>query len=352
LKRLLVVISIFAVHGLQAQRNSDVIDYINTYKEIAIREMQRSGIPASITLAQGIHESMAGKSDLVQKSNNHFGIKCRAEWKGEKVYHDDDARGECFRSYTKAEESYVDHSDFLRNGTRYAFLFEFDPTEYSQWAYGLKKAGYATNPAYANMVINIIADNNLQEYTLIALERSKNNDQGFAVNNNMPVISTMNKGAADDNMLIENQNNNTIQEPLLTEYSEGDAYPTGFFTINHAKVMYASAGTSLFALASNNNIAFKKLLEYNDLGNVDIINQSQLIFLERKPKKSEVRDYHIVASAETIEEIAQKEGVQLESLFEYNKMQKGLQPATGEKVYLHPGKPSYYPRLLAKNSVK
>ena len=169
MKRLLVVIAIFAVQGLKAQRNSDVVDYINTYKEIAIREMQRSGIPASITLAQGIHESMAGKSDLVIKSNNHFGIKCRDEWKGERVYHDDDARGECFRSYTKAEESYVDHSDFLKNGARYAFLFKIDPADYSQWAYGLKKAGYATNPKYPQILIKYIEDYNLQQYTLIAM---------------------------------------------------------------------------------------------------------------------------------------------------------------------------------------
>src|ERR1044072_8039346 len=179
-KRLLVVISIFAATGLQAQRNSDVIDYINAYKEIAIREMQRSGIPAAITLAQGIHESMAGKSDLVQKSNNHFGIKCRDEWKGERVYHDDDARGECFRSYEKAEQSYIDHSDFLKNGARYAFLFSYDATDYSQWAYGLKKAGYATNPKYPQILIKYIEDYNLQQYTLIAMGKLSPNDEVLA----------------------------------------------------------------------------------------------------------------------------------------------------------------------------
>ena len=118
---------------------------------------------------------------------------------------------------------------------------------------------------------------------------------------------------------------------------------------NQTKVIYANAGTSLFALANNHNIAYKKLLEYNNInGNVDILQKNQLIFLEKKPKKSTSKDYHIVAASETIEEIAQKEGVQLESLYEYNKLQKGMQPAPGEKIYLHPGKPSYYPKLLAR----
>src|SRR5687768_18485417 len=112
LKRILVVVlTLLAVNGLVAQNNSDVIDYINTYKELAITEMQKSGVPASITLAQGIHETMAGKSVLVLKSRNHFGIKCKSSWAGGKVYHDDDAQGECFRSYTTAAESYADHSD-------------------------------------------------------------------------------------------------------------------------------------------------------------------------------------------------------------------------------------------------
>ncbi len=125
-----------------AQKPEIVQDYINTYKQLAIQEMVRTGVPASITLAQGIHETEAGQSDLVLKSNNHFGIKCKTGWQGEKVYHDDDARGECFRSYSKPEESYSDHSDFLKNGSRYAFLFQLDPTDYRSWAYGLKKAGW------------------------------------------------------------------------------------------------------------------------------------------------------------------------------------------------------------------
>ncbi len=114
-------------------------DYINTYKDLAIEEMQRTGVPASIKLAQGIHETMAGTSDLVLKSNNHFGIKCKSNWTGESVTHDDDARGECFRKYDSPLDSYRDHSDFLKGSQRYASLFKLDPLDYADWAYGLKK---------------------------------------------------------------------------------------------------------------------------------------------------------------------------------------------------------------------
>ena len=128
---------------------------------MAIREMQRTGVPASITLAQGILETEAGKSDLVIRSNNHFGIKCKSSWTGEKVYHDDDAQGECFRKYSDAEDSYKDHSDYLRTQPRYASLFSLDPLDYKGWATGLKKAGYATNPRYAQILIKYIEKYNL-----------------------------------------------------------------------------------------------------------------------------------------------------------------------------------------------
>jgi LysM repeat protein len=320
LKRLLVVISIFAVHGLQAQRNSDVIDYINTYKEIAIREMQRSGIPASITLAQGIHESMAGKSDLVQRSNNHFGIKCQAQWKGEKVYHDDDARGECFRSYPKAEESYVDHSDFLRKGSRYAFLFEFEPTEYSQWAYGLKKAGYATNPKYPQILIKYIEDYNLQQYTLIAMGKLSPKDEILAGSGKPVSIST---GVA-----IREINFPSAAKPVVD-------YPIGEFRINNTKVTFVKAGTSLLGIAKQYDISLKHLLDFNEMEEEegDILTHDQLVFLQRKRRSGEA-EFHEVKPGETLYDICQSEGIRLESLIGYNHLQDQPEPAVGEKLYL------------------
>src|SRR5688500_4194064 len=143
-----------------SQKKAIVQEYINEYKELAIAEMKRTGVPASITLAQGIHESGAGNSKLAAASNNHFGIKCKSNWTGETVRHDDDAKAECFRKYSCVEDSYRDHSDFLKNGTRYSFLFSIDPADYSEWAIGLKKAGYATNPKYPQMLIKLIEDYN------------------------------------------------------------------------------------------------------------------------------------------------------------------------------------------------
>ncbi|MBS1654134.1 MAG: glucosaminidase domain-containing protein, partial [Bacteroidetes bacterium] len=161
-----------------AQRPEDIQKYIDAYKAIAISEMQRTGVPAAIKLAQGIHETEAGTSDLVLKSNNHFGIKCKTGWSGQSVTHTDDAPNECFRKYDSPLDSYKDHSDFLRNSPRYASLFNLDPTDYKGWAYGLKKAGYATNPKYPQIIIKLIEDYNLEDYTLIALGRKSDDSNG------------------------------------------------------------------------------------------------------------------------------------------------------------------------------
>ena len=158
---ILLVCVIFVYNTLTAQ-NPAIIRYINTYKFLAIQEMQRTGVPASIKLAQGILETQAGESDLVKRSNNHFGIKCKTAWNGNKVYHDDDEKGECFRAYGSAEDSYRDHSDFLKRSQRYAFLFQLDPADYKDWAKGLKKAGYATNPKYTQQLIKYIETYDLQ----------------------------------------------------------------------------------------------------------------------------------------------------------------------------------------------
>ncbi len=144
-------------------------EYVQKYKGLAIEEMKRMGVPAAITLAQGLLETEDGNSDLLKESNNHFGIKCKNTWTAETVSHDDDAPGECFRKYKTAEDSYRDHSNFLRGNTRYAFLFQLDPTDYKAWAYGLRKAGYATNPRYPEILIKNIEDNNLEQYTDEAL---------------------------------------------------------------------------------------------------------------------------------------------------------------------------------------
>ena len=162
-------------------------DYISTYREIAISEMKRTGVPASITLAQGMIESDYGRSTLARNANNHFGIKCHNGWTGATVRHNDDRRNECFRKYRNPDESFYDHSDFLRTGSRYSFLFEIPSDDYKSWARGLKKAGYATNPDYANMLIRKIEQFNLDAY-----------DRGYTANKIKSGFSTSTRSIKSD----------------------------------------------------------------------------------------------------------------------------------------------------------
>ena len=163
----IITIGIFFVSKAQSNELADA--YINQFKTIAITEMQRTGVPAAIKLAQGIYESAYGQSNLVKRSNNHFGIKCKTGYTGPYVLHDDDRRNEKFVKYEDARQSYIDHSDFLKNRPFYTALFDLDPRDYKAWANGLKKAGYATNPKYAQMIISLIERYNLQNYSLMAL---------------------------------------------------------------------------------------------------------------------------------------------------------------------------------------
>ncbi len=173
MKRKTILFLLLMTALTSSAQNAELIrNYITTYKDLAILEMQRTGVPASITLAQGIHESGAGMGTLALVSNNHFGIKCKSNWTGETIKHNDDARGECFRKYPAAEDSYRDHSDFLKSSQRYASLFTLDPADYEGWAHGLKKAGYASNPKYPQALIKLIEDYQLQEYTFIALGKN------------------------------------------------------------------------------------------------------------------------------------------------------------------------------------
>ena len=177
--QLIILTSLFSCKAYkpvvsQSGTGGTSVDYINKYKDLAVSEMKRTGIPASITLAQGMIESDFGRSRLAREANNHFGIKCHNDWTGPTIRHNDDRRNECFRKYRKPEESYYDHSDFLKSGSRYSALFYLDPADYKGWARGLKKAGYATNPDYANMLIRKI-----EEYNLYDFDRVQVTDQAF-----------------------------------------------------------------------------------------------------------------------------------------------------------------------------
>jgi len=179
----------------QEAPNENIIKYIEQYAALAVKEMERTGVPASIKIAQGIHETNAGKSDLVLQSNNHFGIKCKSSWTGEKVYHNDDAEGECFRKYEDAKASYLDHSDYLTSQPRYAFLFEYDANDYEAWAWGLKKAGYATNPIYAQTLIKYIEAYQLNELNKFAENEADGDlENYFEKIRNKPLEAVSNSG--------------------------------------------------------------------------------------------------------------------------------------------------------------
>lgn len=320
--QLSLLLCIFLGGHAFAQSSAVIKAYIQQYRNIAMEEMKRTGVPASITLAQGIHETGAGQSQLVLKSNNHFGIKCKAEWKGPSVSHDDDARGECFRKYDNPYESYRDHSDFLVTRKHYASLFELDPTDYEGWAHGLKKAGYATNPRYPQILIKLIRDYNLQDYTLIALGRKEApQDEQWA--NATPVQEKVN--------------------PAIAVISEEDevpsSYPSGVFRINATKVIWVTKGSSFLSIANEHNVPLKRLFEFNDMPEQEEASKSQLLYLQRK-RKTGANEFHTVALNENLYEIAQKEGIRLESLLEYNLLKADMQPQTGEVLYLRKHAPA------------
>jgi LysM repeat protein len=319
------------------QTSETVRRYIAQFKDAAVDEMIRTGVPASITLAQGIHESGAGQSDLVRRSNNHFGIKCKTEWKGEAVYHDDDARGECFRKYNDPMESYKDHSDFLKNRSHYAFLFNLDPTDYEAWAYGLKKAGYATNPKYPQIIIKIIRDYSLQEYTLLALERRNH------PNNNVVLVKTESNTA-----ISGTEGSASIEIPARSAFRAAD-YPSDVFQINQTDVVFVPKGTSYLKIAEEFEMSMARLMEFNDLTASDVAGYDQLIFLDRK-RKVGAKEFHVVEAGETLHDIAQKEGIRLSSLMALNQLRNGMMPKVGEKLYLQNEAPSL-PVLTSTNAV-
>lgn len=320
--------------SVKAQENETILQYIAEYRDLAISEMQRTGVPASIKLAQGIHETTAGTSALVRKSNNHFGIKCKSNWTGPSVSHDDDARGECFRKYDRSADSWKDHSDFLKGSPRYASLFDLDPMDYKDWAYGLKKAGYATNPRYPQIIVKLIEDYHLQDYTLIALGKMKTGEETIAqlpakIKDAISPVQTTEKTTVQE----------TIEEPVAVAAEERPSYPSGEFRINDTRVIYASGGTSMLSVAQRYNIALAKLFEFNDMEPVEVLANDQLIYLQRKRKTCNT-EFHIVKPGETLHDIARIEAIRLESLMEYNYLGNNSRLSAGTKLYLNKKAPA------------
>ena len=273
---LITVLTIFVCLALQAQtRNKQYEDYIKKYRELAVDEMKKYHIPASITLAQGLLESGAGQSNLARKSNNHFGIKCGSDWNGKTVSHDDDARGECFRAYKHPKQSYEDHSKFLAGRPRYASLFKLKITDYKGWARGLKKAGYATNPRYADQLIDIIELYDLDKYDR--------------------------KGGLK--WMKENPN------------------PHQPYIANDLVYIVVRAGDSWKSISKEFDISQSKLRKYNDLYKGYILQVSDILYLEKKNKKAgKEHIVHVLRAGESMYSISQKYGIRLKNLYKLNKM--------------------------------
>jgi hypothetical protein len=318
-----------------AQNSEQVLAYIIKYKDIAILEMQRTGVPASITLAQGIHETGAGTSDLVLRSNNHFGIKCKSNWTGASVLHDDDARGECFRKYDDPIESYKDHSDFLKNRPNYSSLFKLDELDYKAWAFGLKKAGYATNPKYPQILIDLIEKYNLQDYSMMALGKMKYE----------PPIAGEEKKVDEENPVHTSNTNDEVEKPVEATIN----YPSGEFRINETRVVFVKKGTAYLSIAQQYDVSLARIFDFNEIRQSEVAEKDQLLFLQRK-RKTGAGEFHIVQPGETLNSIAQSEGIRLESLLEYNNLSSNLQPAVGEKLNLRT-KSSFIPKLLSSGKV-
>ena len=315
MRKTIVIILLVLFQNATAQ-NANVLKYIETYKVLAISEMKRTGIPASITIAQGILETESGNSELVIKSNNHFGIKCKSTWTGETVYHNDDERGECFRKYNTAEESYRDHSNFLRSSERYASLFNLNSDDYKGWAHGLKKAGYATNPRYPYILINSIEKYNLHQYTLLGNSAESVFDKGEV------------KTATDQEQTI------TMNPQVINSNEEESSLKkTKYKSIEAVDV---PAGTSLLAIATRFKIALSKLLEYNDLSQDGLLIERQWIFLEKKLKEGE-QDQIVTRRGQSLHDVAQENAIQMESLLKYNDIKHDEAIPAKTMIALRPG---------------
>ncbi|MDD2437132.1 MAG: glucosaminidase domain-containing protein [Massilibacteroides sp.] len=290
-------ISTFILCSLSAEaqrKNKSYIKYIDQYNYIAIKHQNKYGIPASITLAQGILESGAGLSELARKSNNHFGIKCHNDWKGGRTYHDDDYRGECFRKYKRVEDSYEDHALFLTQRPRYAHLFSLNRKDYKGWARGLQKSGYATDKAYANKLIKMIEDYELYKF--------------------------------DSQVNAKRTNSTSSSRPVLIR----DIFKT------HGLIyIYARENDSFEDIAYDLGFKPKDLQKYNEVPTDFPLQKGDIIYLQKKKKKADKPYYdHVIQVGESMHSISQKYGIRLKSLYKMNKKKGDYIPEEGDVLKL------------------
>ena len=337
LKLILVLVALsFGLYDAVASTKSHQQVYIEKYSAIAVSEMYRSGVPASITLAQGLLESGYGRSELALKSNNHFGIKCHNGWQGGKVYHDDDAKGECFRKYDSPEESYRDHSDFLRYRDRYKFLFEYKITDYTSWAYGLKKAGYATDPNYPRKLINLIEEYKLYEYDtktvadFVSQDKASHHDKKNAHDkkhgHDGPAVShddVHGKKPSHTKPQALPTPPSQLEKVQVMERGKRDVFSFSLsrqvYSQNGVAFVYASDGETYSSIAELNGLFLRELLKFNELKEEVPLAPGTVVYLQKKKNEAaQGLEMHVIEKGETLRGISQRYGVRMSKLCKVN----------------------------------
>ena len=282
--------------------------------------MKRTGIPASITLAQGMIESDYGRSTLARNANNHFGIKCHSDWTGPVIRHHDDRRNECFRKYSRPEDSFYDHSDFLTSGSRYSFLFDVPVTDYKAWARGLKKAGYATNPDYANMLIRKIEESSLYIYDRGYSEAAQEERQ-------LPQADKEKGNTFTGDEILENpsSNDNKIAVSGAQRIMEN----------NRIKYIIVQDGETREMMEKEFQLLRWELSRYNELGSDFTPAAGQILYLQPKRDRADPgKETHTVSEGDTMYSISQQYGIKIMKLYELNRMTEGEEPVAGVKIWL------------------
>lgn len=297
----LLLTSNAALYAQPSERKSTPVDYVEKYKDDAVREMHMYKVPASITLAQGMLESDNGNSALAVYANNHFGIKCHKEWTGDTYTADDDEHNECFRKYPSVYESFVDHSKFLKNRERYASLFTLKLNDYKGWARGLKAAGYATDPRYADRLIDII-----ERYKLFAYDKE----------DAIPLVT------------VNPKNGNSGQTVTVAGTTRREV-----FLNNKIKYIIVKPGDSFMKIAKELDMGVWQLYKYNDLNKNAVLTPGQLLYIQPKKRRSK-EEKHLVKPGETMYAISQQYGVKVKYLYKYNNLPVGAQPKAGETLLL------------------
>lgn len=354
--------------------------YVELYREAAISDMRISGVPASITLAQGIYESDCGNSLLALEANNHFGIKCHREWSGPTFHKDDDAPNECFRKYNSVLESYADHSDFLRSRERYRSLFDLEVTDYKGWAHGLKRAGYATNPRYAHKLIEIIERFGLSVYDdpsvsvpalAVRTQPVGKAEQPAVLENESPKelateTKTAQSGKSRRPLFRNSSKQNTMDESTVIEPEvtgntkstrptifkrknddNADGLPKSGKSlpvaeppvmtadmVNGVPYVTVREGDTWSRIARDRNIELWQVLEFNDAVKNQPLHPGDVVYTAAKKNKSESEFFHVVGQGETMRDISQRHAVKLSKLYRMNELEYGEQPAPGTKIYL------------------